>query len=195
MKLSIIQGQKAILLCYGCGGAMLLAAALGGAIQGDETAKQIPAGRSELADFITLDGEAASRQAQEALASAKLRLQKQEGLTDTARHVRLTALEDSTAIYVSMMDRLGEIRLRDPELDSPEAKTLVRSASAVVARLEEPDDCASGDTIRPNMAMKGLAVLGLLSLFAGAAQSFPISRSVLKPLRALAGLIAAARAT
>lgn len=194
MKFGVTQSKKTITLCYGIGGALLLTAALGGVVLGDEMPAQSTVQKSALWNEVAAGDEAASQQAQQALTVARERLKMQEGLSESARRVRLTALEDSMDTYVSMMDRLRQIKMRDPALDSAEAKTLLKSASAVIERLEEPQTASDqGDSF--DNALKGAALLGLFSLFAGIALTFPVRRGLLRPFRALAGFLATARAT
>ena len=174
MKLDVTRSKKTISLCYGFGGALLLMAALGGVMLGDEVPARPTVQRSTLWNEAAAGDETASQQAQQTLAVARERLMKQEGLTDTARRARLTALDDSMDTYLSMMERLRQIKGRDPNLGSADAKTLLKSASAVVERLEEQESVSDrGDMI--DIALKGAALLGLFSLFAGAAQTFPIA--------------------
>jgi hypothetical protein len=192
MKFSVTQSKKTISLCYGFGGALLLTAALGGFVLGDEMPTKPSVQKS---DLVASGDAAASQQAQLALTVARERLMKQDGLTDVARRVRLTALDDSTDAYVSMMDRLSHIKERDPNLESAEAKTLLNSAAAIVGRLEAQETLAANESDGLEIAVKGVALLGLLSLFAGIAQTLPLSRGILRPFKAIAAMVAARTAS
>jgi hypothetical protein len=196
MKIGLPQSKKAIRLLYGFGGAMLLIAGGSGVVLGEERADPEAASRSALYEAVITGDDAGAGLAQQLLDVARERIAKQQGLTEAERRVRLTALEDSMGIYTSMIGRLREIKMRDPDLGSVEAKTLLKSASVVVERLEERGQAPVPLSPRTlaSEGMKGLALLGLLSLLAGAALSFPIGRTVWRPFKALAALVAANRA-
>jgi hypothetical protein len=195
MKIGLPQGKKAIRLLYGFGGAMLLIAGGSGVVLGEERADPGAVFSSTLYEAVVAGDDAGAAEAQQLLDVERERIAKQEGLTEAERRVRLTALEDTTAIYISMIGRLREIKMRNPDLGSVEAKTLLKSASAVVDRLEErgqtPVPVSARDLL--SEGMKGLALLGLFSLLAGVSLTFPIRQAILKPFRALVALLTTAR--
>jgi len=187
MKVGLPQDKKAVRLLYGFGGAMLLIAGCSGFVLDEETANGAAVPRSALYEAIVNGDDEGARQAQQLLEVARERIAKQQGLTEAERRVRLTALEDSLGVYSSMIGRLRDIKAHDPDLNSVDAKTLLKSASAVVERLEERGQAPAGTSARTLLSdgMKALGLLGLFSLLAGAALSFPVLNGLLKPLRAL----------
>lgn len=187
MKLGLPQGKKAIRLLFGFGGAMLLVAGCSGFALGEERAEPAATPNSPLYEAVVNGDDAGAAEAKQLLDVARERIAKQEGLTDAVRRVRMTALEDLLGIYVSMIGRLRDIKAHDPDLNSVDAKTLLKSASAVVERLEERGQAPARLSSRTLMSegLSGVALLGLLSLLAGAALSFPVLNGLLKPLRAL----------
>jgi len=190
MTVGLPLDKKAARLLYGFGGAMLLIAGCSGIVLDEERADSAAAPRSALYEAVISGDDAGAGLAQQLLEVARGRIAEQQGLTEAERRVRLTALEDTTGIYVSMIGRLREIKMRDPGLDSVEAKTLLKSASAVVERLEERGQASVPVSARALLSegMKGLALLGLFSVLAGVSLTFPIGRILLRPFRALARL-------
>jgi hypothetical protein len=186
MAAAVTLGKRTTLLCYGFGSLLLLTSMLGGFVLGDEMAALRAGDRAELWKQIAAGDEAAAVQAQEAFLISRDRLVKQKGLSDTARRVRLAALDESMDIFVAMMGRLATIKGSDPGLEGAEAKTLLKCAAAIVERLEVQQ---SGSTTRDllEIAVKGASVPGLILLWAGLARSFPIAGFIFKPFRALAG--------
>lgn len=183
MKLGLSQGKKAIRLLYGFGGAMLLIAGCSGFVLGEERPDSAAMPNSSLYEAVVDGDDAGAAEARQLLDVARERIAKQEGLTDAERRVRMTALEDSLSIYVSMIGRLRDIKAHDPELDSVDAKTLLKSASAVVERLEERGQAPAGSSPRTLVSegAKAIAFLGLLSLLAGVYFSSPLLNGLLKP--------------
>lgn len=197
MKIGVLQDSKAVRLLLGFGGAMLLIAGCSGFVLGEERHDAAAAPKSALWEAVVGGDANGAQQARDLLDIARQRIARQEGLTEAERRVRLTALEDSMGIYVSMIGRLRDIKAHDPDLSSVEAQTLLKSASAVVERLEDRGEAPArlSQLTLFSEGMKGLALLGLLSLLAGASLSFPLGRILLKPFRALAALLPSARAT
>lgn len=187
MRLGLPQGKKAIRLLYGIGGVLLLIAGSSGFVLGEEQADPAAMPTSSLYEAVVDGDDAGAAQARQLVDIARERIAKQESLTDAERRVRVTALDDSLGIYLSMIGRLRDIKAHDPELDSVDAKTLLKSASAVVERLEERGQAPAGSSSQTLVSdgAQAAALLGLLSILAGAALSFPLLNSLLKPLRAL----------
>src|SRR5579859_2594706 len=113
MKVGSIPDKKAARLLYGFGGAMLLIAGCSGLALGEGRADEAAAPRSALYEAVIAGDDAGAGLAQQLLEVARERIAKQQGLTEAERRVRLTALEDTTGIYVSMIGRLCENEMRD----------------------------------------------------------------------------------
>jgi methyl-accepting chemotaxis protein len=219
MKLGFSQTKIAVRLLFGFGSLMLLVAGISGfafyannnstiafadvmRIKGNEVLdqrveKRVEEGRSYLWKFAATADEAAYRRAQDAFGTARQRIQELESRTAAERRVKLAALKESMESYIAMMERLHEIKGRNPNLDTPEAKAFIDSAATTVNKLEQQGEELSEayrkaaetaeDTVSAMLSetMKVTTILGLLSFLIGSVLSVLISRSIVKPVTAM----------